>query len=169
MAEAERRGRRCWDCRPRRKKEQARISGVNGGKISLTALAPPGGPWRQSGIYFTTRRLVSHSFMTSIYRQRETYQKQSVDAPHDNVNSLPAPPPTVALQSHKCTVKSIRACICILPTVEGHMRMAQHQSPSLSPKQQRLYMEADFEGLDPEVSPTRRQLHDRKLKLGIQF
>ena len=49
------------------------------------------------------------------------------------------------------------------------MRMARHQSPSLSPKQQRLYMEADFEGLDPEVSPTRRQLHDRKLKLGIQF
>jgi len=29
-------------------------------------------------------------------------------------------------------------------------------------------MEADFEGLDPEVSPTRRQLHDRKLKLEIQ-
>ena len=108
--------------------------------------------------------------MTSIYRQRETYQKQSVDAPHDNVNSLPAPPPTVALQSHKCTVKSIWACICILPTVEGHIRMTQDQSPSLSPKQQRpYYMEADFEGLDPEVSPTRRQLHDRKLKLRVQF
>jgi hypothetical protein len=30
-------------------------------------------------------------------------------------------------------------------------------------------MEADFEGLDPEVSPTRRQLHDRKLKLEIQI
>ena len=44
--------------------------------------------------------------------------------------------------------------------------MAQHQSPSLPPKQQQPYMEADFEGLDPEVSPTRHQLHDQKLKLG---
>ncbi|KAN0070043.1 hypothetical protein V8E54_011624 [Elaphomyces granulatus] len=48
-------------------------------------------------------------------------------------------------------------------------KATNHQSLSLPPKQQRPYMEADFEGLDPEVSPTRRQLHDWKLKLGVQF
>jgi hypothetical protein len=88
---------------------------------------------------------------------------------HDNVNSLPDPPPTAALQSQKCLRQNH-------PGVHLHRhhrwrarRVAQHQSPSLPPKQQRPYMEADFEGLDPEVSPTRRQLHDWKLKLGVQF
>ncbi|KAN0087153.1 hypothetical protein V8E54_000841 [Elaphomyces granulatus] len=70
---------------------------------------------------------------------------------HDNVNSLPDPPPTAALQSHKYASDKI------YPGVHLHRhhrwrahRVAQHQSPSLPPKQQRPYMEADFEGLDPE-------------------
>jgi hypothetical protein len=85
---------------------------------------------------------------------------------HYNVNSLPAPSTTTALQSHKCTSdKSIRACICIT-TVEGHITFGW---PSINlhpcPQNNSDRTWKQIEGLDPEVNPTRRQLHNRKLKL----
>ncbi|KAN0070994.1 hypothetical protein V8E54_011159 [Elaphomyces granulatus] len=96
-------------CQPKRKEEHARISGVNGGKISL---APPSGPSRQSGkIYFTTRR------------------SNPSTRHHDNVthSRIHRQPPLYKATNGPQT-KSIRACICIITTIEGHIGW-----PSINP------------------------------------
>jgi hypothetical protein len=98
-------------------------------------------------------------------RPLATSKEENEGTKGQDLNSLPAPPPTAALHSHKRNSDKINPGVHL----HHHHRGGHIGWPSINlhpfPNNSDQYMEADFEGLDPEVSPTRRQLHDQKLKL----